>query len=194
MRPLGVYVHFPWCLKKCPYCDFVSFASPKDAIDHAGYANAVLAELEARVRAGVLDGRRIQTVFFGGGTPSLWEPTELGRLPERWRPPAEEDGLDPASVQDPRPHPGLELGEDRVGIARVIDRVFRRRERDEIAIRALLQAPGEVDVDAERPHGLMRGESTAALAARPRRVTKPREGSGRPEGRKGRAFASVARS
>src|SRR4051812_12448150 len=42
---LGVYVHFPWCLSKCPYCDFVVHAAPRASIDHAGYANAVLAEL-----------------------------------------------------------------------------------------------------------------------------------------------------
>jgi oxygen-independent coproporphyrinogen-3 oxidase len=78
-RPaMGVYVHFPWCLSKCPYCDFVAYASPREAIDHAGYADAVLAELNAR--KGELAGRRLATVFFGGGTPSLWEPAELARV------------------------------------------------------------------------------------------------------------------
>src|SRR5215510_5108731 len=75
---LGVYVHFPWCLSKCPYCDFVAYAAPREAIDHAGYADAVLAELALRRRD--LHGRRLSTVFFGGGTPSLWEPTELARV------------------------------------------------------------------------------------------------------------------
>jgi putative oxygen-independent coproporphyrinogen III oxidase len=78
MKPIGVYVHFPWCLKKCPYCDFVSFARERPAIDHAGYAGAVLAELERRRPA--LEGRRLASVFFGGGTPSLWDPAELGRV------------------------------------------------------------------------------------------------------------------
>ena len=73
----GVYVHFPWCLAKCPYCDFVSFASEKTDIDHVGYANAILRELAAR--APLLDDRPIQTIFFGGGTPSLWAAEELGR-------------------------------------------------------------------------------------------------------------------
>ena len=40
---VGVYVHFPWCLAKCPYCDFVSYATPRESIDHGGYADAVLA-------------------------------------------------------------------------------------------------------------------------------------------------------
>jgi oxygen-independent coproporphyrinogen-3 oxidase len=78
MQPIGVYVHFPWCLKKCPYCDFVSFARERQEIDHAGYAGAVLAELARRRPA--LEGRRLETVFFGGGTPSLWDPAELGRV------------------------------------------------------------------------------------------------------------------
>lgn len=74
----GIYVHFPWCLAKCPYCDFVSYASHKDAIDHDGYARAVLAELS--LRAPAFEGRRFDTVFFGGGTPSLWESRALGRV------------------------------------------------------------------------------------------------------------------
>ena len=78
MDPISVYVHFPWCLKKCPYCDFVSFAELRDQIDHRGYADAVIAELSAR--RGALDGRPLRSVFFGGGTPSLWKPDELGRV------------------------------------------------------------------------------------------------------------------
>ena len=74
----GVYVHFPCCLSKCPYCDFVSYAAPPESIDHAGYADAVLAELAARASDGV--ERRLSSVFFGGGTPSLWEPRELRRV------------------------------------------------------------------------------------------------------------------
>jgi oxygen-independent coproporphyrinogen-3 oxidase len=69
-------VHFPWCLAKCPYCDFVSYVTP--AIDHAGYADAVLRELETRAPA--FSGRRVESIFFGGGTPSLWEPSELARV------------------------------------------------------------------------------------------------------------------
>jgi putative oxygen-independent coproporphyrinogen III oxidase len=72
----GVYVHFPWCLAKCPYCDFVSYVTP--AIDHAGYADAVLREMDARAPG--FEGRQVESVFFGGGTPSLWEPRELGRV------------------------------------------------------------------------------------------------------------------
>ncbi|AUX23077.1 coproporphyrinogen III oxidase [Sorangium cellulosum] len=78
MEPITAYVHFPWCLKKCPYCDFVSFAKAREEIDHRAYADAVLAELARR--AEVLGQRELRSVFFGGGTPSLWEPEEIGRV------------------------------------------------------------------------------------------------------------------
>jgi putative oxygen-independent coproporphyrinogen III oxidase len=75
----GVYVHFPYCLAKCPYCDFVSYVPPEgQAIDHRGYADAVLRELDRR--APDFEGRSLGSVFFGGGTPSLWDPRELGRV------------------------------------------------------------------------------------------------------------------
>jgi putative oxygen-independent coproporphyrinogen III oxidase len=79
-QPLGAYVHFPWCLKKCPYCDFLSVASEREALPHAAYATAVLGELSRRAAELDPDRYRLETVFFGGGTPSLWEPAELGRV------------------------------------------------------------------------------------------------------------------
>ncbi len=72
----GVYVHFPWCLAKCPYCDFVSWVEP--GADHRSYTDAVLRELEGR--AELFGGRRIGSIFFGGGTPSLWKASELERV------------------------------------------------------------------------------------------------------------------
>jgi putative oxygen-independent coproporphyrinogen III oxidase len=77
---LSVYVHFPWCLRKCPYCDFATSPLEREAVPHAAYADAVLREL--RGRADALAGARLFSVFFGGGTPSLWEPRELGRVLE----------------------------------------------------------------------------------------------------------------
>jgi len=74
----SIYVHFPYCLEKCPYCDFVSYKTERTAIDHAAYADAVLAELDARAPA--FQGRAVASVFFGGGTPSLWDPRQLGRV------------------------------------------------------------------------------------------------------------------
>jgi putative oxygen-independent coproporphyrinogen III oxidase len=80
---LSVYVHFPWCLKKCPYCDFLSVAAERPALPHKAYADSVIAELERRVQT--LGEVRLESVFFGGGTPSLWEPEELGRVLARIR-------------------------------------------------------------------------------------------------------------
>jgi oxygen-independent coproporphyrinogen-3 oxidase len=75
---LGVYIHFPYCLSKCPYCDFASHASRRQSIDGAAYANAVVGELADR--ASCVAGRVVQSIFFGGGTPSLWDARELGRV------------------------------------------------------------------------------------------------------------------
>jgi putative oxygen-independent coproporphyrinogen III oxidase len=87
IRRIAVYVHFPWCLAKCPYCDFVSYAARREEIDHDGYADAVIAELERRVSSlsETLDSEelRVGSVFFGGGTPSLWDPGALGRVIDR---------------------------------------------------------------------------------------------------------------
>ena len=76
-----MYVHFPWCLKKCPYCDFLSVAAAREAIPHRAYADAVLRELSARLPL-LVPRYRLESVFFGGGTPSLWETAELGRVLE----------------------------------------------------------------------------------------------------------------
>lgn len=74
----SVYVHFPWCLQKCPYCDFASATIRRPDVPHVAYADAVLRELE--LRADKLGQAPLRSVFFGGGTPSLWDPRELGRV------------------------------------------------------------------------------------------------------------------
>ncbi len=66
--PLSLYVHFPWCVKKCPYCDFNSHTAP-DSIPEREYLNALIADLEQH--APDIWGRAVESVFFGGGTPSL---------------------------------------------------------------------------------------------------------------------------
>jgi putative oxygen-independent coproporphyrinogen III oxidase len=73
----SIYVHFPWCLAKCPYCDFVSYATDRATIDHDGYADAVVREATDRART--FSGS-IGSIFFGGGTPSLWEPSAIARV------------------------------------------------------------------------------------------------------------------
>ncbi len=77
--PLSLYVHLPWCVRKCPYCDFNSHAL-RDAMPQTEYAAALLRDLDQDVpRAG---GRPVQTVFFGGGTPSLFRPETLAAILE----------------------------------------------------------------------------------------------------------------
>lgn len=71
----GVYVHFPYCEKKCPYCDFNSHAV---AHDDAAYADAVIRELEGRAHE--LGEGPVRSLYFGGGTPSLWAPEQVGRV------------------------------------------------------------------------------------------------------------------
>ena len=66
--PLSLYVHVPWCLKKCPYCDFNSHAL-REALPEREYVAALIADLESALP--LIWGRRIVSVFFGGGTPSL---------------------------------------------------------------------------------------------------------------------------
>ena len=72
----GVYIHFPYCLSKCPYCDFASRAEA--VIPQRRYTDAVLRELVTR--AAQFPGREAISIYFGGGTPSLWDPPELGRV------------------------------------------------------------------------------------------------------------------
>jgi putative oxygen-independent coproporphyrinogen III oxidase len=76
----AVYVHFPWCLQKCPYCDFASASIRRPDVPHRDYAEAVLRELgwHARDARGSLG--TLRSIFFGGGTPSLWAADELGRV------------------------------------------------------------------------------------------------------------------
>jgi len=75
---VSVYVHFPYCLKKCPYCDFNSYGTGREEVPHEAYADAVLRELEWRLPA--VAERTLASVFFGGGTPSLWRASEIGRV------------------------------------------------------------------------------------------------------------------
>jgi oxygen-independent coproporphyrinogen-3 oxidase len=75
--PLSVYVHLPWCVRKCPYCDFNSHEA-RARPPYARYVDALLEDLDEE--AGRVAGREVSTVFFGGGTPSLCPPAEIGRF------------------------------------------------------------------------------------------------------------------
>ncbi|MBC3809034.1 oxygen-independent coproporphyrinogen III oxidase-like protein [Undibacterium seohonense] len=77
LPPLSLYIHFPWCVKKCPYCDFNSH-EVKNQFDENAYLSAVRADLEAALP--MIWGRKIYTIFIGGGTPSLMSAAGLDRL------------------------------------------------------------------------------------------------------------------
>jgi len=76
--PLALYVHFPWCVQKCPYCDFNSHAVRDDGIPEAAYRAALVADLESALPQ--IWGRRVHSIFIGGGTPSLISPDGLDEL------------------------------------------------------------------------------------------------------------------
>lgn len=78
-KPLGIYVHIPFCIQKCLYCDFLS--APSDETTRESYVNALLAEIDAQ--APLYKGFQVHTVFFGGGTPSLLMPEQTAAILER---------------------------------------------------------------------------------------------------------------
>jgi oxygen-independent coproporphyrinogen-3 oxidase len=77
LPPLSLYVHLPWCLKKCPYCDFNSHAVQGE-LPIARYLDALRADVEASLP--LVWGRRVHSIFIGGGTPSLFTPEQIDRL------------------------------------------------------------------------------------------------------------------
>jgi len=77
LPPLSLYIHWPWCVRKCPYCDFNSHES-NGPIPEAEYLDALRSDLEQSLP--LIWGRKIQTIFIGGGTPSLMSAAGLDRL------------------------------------------------------------------------------------------------------------------
>ena len=81
LPPLSVYVHLPWCLKKCPYCDFNSHEWSKegaDSLPEQRYLDALCADIESALP--LIWGRSVHSIFIGGGTPSLFSPAAIERL------------------------------------------------------------------------------------------------------------------
>ncbi len=70
LPPASLYVHIPWCVRKCPYCDFNSHNRPGEGLPELAYTNALIEDLDCDLP--LLQSRRLQSVFFGGGTPSLF--------------------------------------------------------------------------------------------------------------------------
>ena len=77
LPPLSLYVHLPWCLKKCPYCDFNSHEA-KGEVPEARYVDAVIADLESALA--LVWGRTVHSIYIRAGTPSLFSPAAIDRL------------------------------------------------------------------------------------------------------------------
>jgi putative oxygen-independent coproporphyrinogen III oxidase len=82
LPPLALYVHLPWCVRKCPYCDFNSHEA-RSRIPETEYVNALIADLESALPS--IWGRRVYSIFFGGGTPSLFSAPSIERLLSEFR-------------------------------------------------------------------------------------------------------------
>ena len=74
--PLSLYIHIPWCIKKCPYCDFNSHEA-SISFDEQGYVDALIKDLEVELHH--IWGRSIVSIFIGGGTPSLFSPESIDK-------------------------------------------------------------------------------------------------------------------
>jgi putative oxygen-independent coproporphyrinogen III oxidase len=84
LPPLSLYVHLPWCIKKCPYCDFNSHEMAGADMPEQRYIDALIADLEASLP--LIWGRSVHSIFIGGGTPSLFSPAAIDRLLGELRP------------------------------------------------------------------------------------------------------------
>ncbi len=80
LPPLSLYIHIPWCVKKCPYCDFNSHTSAGE-LPEQDYVTALLLDLDQQLQA--VQGRSLVSIFFGGGTPSLFSATAIAALSNR---------------------------------------------------------------------------------------------------------------
>ncbi|MEI8168764.1 MAG: radical SAM family heme chaperone HemW [Rhodoferax sp.] len=78
LPPLSLYIHLPWCLKKCPYCDFNSHEMRAADLPEQRYLDALMADMEAALP--LIWGRTVHSIFIGGGTPSLFSPESIDRL------------------------------------------------------------------------------------------------------------------
>ena len=78
LPPLSLYIHLPWCIRKCPYCDFNSHEAPGSELPEQRYLDALAADLQSALP--LIWGRTIHSIFIGGGTPSLFSPEGIDRL------------------------------------------------------------------------------------------------------------------
>jgi len=175
LPPLSLYIHLPWCVRKCPYCDFNSHEL-RDEIPESAYIDALLRDLEQELPA--IWGRAISTVFIGGGTPSLFSAQALERLFSGIRalfalPPGIEITLEanPGTVEQQRFRDYRAIGINRLslGIQSFDDDMLRRLGRIHDASEArraidIARAAGFDDLNIDLMYALPGQSTQAALA------------------------------
>ena len=179
--PFGIYVHYPWCSFRCPYCDFA--VTTDRPLPGQRYAAAVVAEM--RRRAPAFSGRRCATLYLGGGTPSLWEPEAVARVVEAARalglPRGAEVTLEanPESADARRAAAWREAGVNRVSIgvqsfdAAVLHKLGRRHGPAQ-AERAIREVAGVIpNLSVDLIHGGRRASVDSARADAERLISLP---------------------
>ena len=78
LPPVSLYIHIPWCVQKCPYCDFNSHGQKQATLPEAEYVSHLLDDLAHDAQ--LIGDRAVHSIFIGGGTPSLFSPEAIGRL------------------------------------------------------------------------------------------------------------------
>ena len=78
LLPVSLYIHYPWCIRKCPYCDFNSYPKNKSVCTDESYLKALILDFKENLK--LLSDRRFNAVYFGGGTPSLFPPALMEKL------------------------------------------------------------------------------------------------------------------
>ncbi|MBQ4855404.1 radical SAM family heme chaperone HemW [Rhodanobacter sp. B2A1Ga4] len=178
--PLSLYIHMPWCVKKCPYCDFNSHGLRSEPPPYADYIDHLLADLDADRAdfAPALEGRPVISVFFGGGTPSLFAPELIARLLDgvRGRLPLADDAeitleTNPGTVEHGRFDGYLAAGINRIsfGVQSFDDDKLRRLGRihsageAEAAVKSAQDA-GYENINLDLMYALPKQELDGALA------------------------------
>ena len=178
--PLSLYIHMPWCVKKCPYCDFNSHGLRSTPPPYADYIDHLLADLDADRAdfAAALQGRAVISIFFGGGTPSLFAPDLIARLLDgvRERLPLASDAeitleTNPGTVEHGRFDGYLAAGVNRIsfGVQSFDDDKLRRLGRihsaaeAEVAVKSAQDA-GYTNINLDLMYALPKQTLDGALA------------------------------
>lgn len=89
LLPVSLYIHYPWCIRKCPYCDFNSYPKNKSVCTDESYLNALILDFKQNIN--LISNRKFNAVYFGGGTPSLFSPKLMEKLMHEISPYCEEN-------------------------------------------------------------------------------------------------------